>query len=487
MPPCTACKREFKMPVNSLLWPLRVESRRDREDLEFLPAALEIVEAPASPAGRALVYTILALFCIVLAWISLGSVDIVASATGKVIPSDGAKVVQPFETGVVRAIHVRDGQTVKRGEVLIELDPTINEAEVGHIQTDLISAELDVARLNAALEEDGDPVAAFHPPAEASPALKSMQLQLLRHQIGEQRAKLANLDGQKAQKLSELATVTATVRKLETVLPILKERVDIRQLLFSRETGSKVNYLEILQSFVEAEQDLNIQKSRMQEAGSAVRAISEAHQQTAEEYRRALYTQLVEAQRKAAGLKDDLLKARQRWQLQLLTAPVEGTVQQLSVHTIGGVVTPAQFLLVVVPVDSHLEIEAMLSNRDVGFVQPGQLAEIKVDTFNFTKYGLLHGTVASISGDAIIREKPATGTNDKNRGSVDSSSEPVGQELNYSVRIFLDRTQIDVDGRMVPVSPGMAVTVEIKTGNRRVSSYLLSPLLKYKQDSLRER
>jgi hemolysin D len=475
------------MSAKNILRFSRAASVRDRVDLAFLPAALEIVETPASPTGQTLVYAIIILFISVLTWTGFGHIDIVASATGKIVPSGGAKLIQPFETGVVRAIHVRDGQSVKSGEVLIELDPTINEAETGHIQTDLVSAELDVARLDAALAGNSDPVSDFHPPYSASPELRSMQLQLLIHQTEEQRAKLTALDRQKAQKQAELATVNATVKKLETVLPILQERVDIRQLLFAHETGSKVNYLEILQALVESQEDLNVQKSRREEAQSAVEALSEAKLQTTAEYQRTLYTQLVEAERRAAGLKDDLLKAKQRSQLQLLTAPVGGTVQQLAVHTIGGVVTAAQVLMVVVPAESHLEIEAMLSNRDIGFVHAGQDAEIKVDTFNFTKYGLLHGMVSSVSQDAVVREKPAAKWNDKINGSQDSSSEPNGQELNYSARVSLDRTEMNVDGQTVNLSPGMAVTVEVKTGTRRIISYLLSPLLRYKQNSLRER
>jgi len=169
--------------------------------------------------------------------------------------------------------------------------------------------------------------------------------------------------------------------------------------------------------------------------------------------------------------------------LQALTAPVDGAVQQLSVHTIGGVVTPAQALLVLVPSDSHLEVEAMLSNRDIGFVHPGQDVEIKVDTFPFTRYGLIHGRVVSVSQDAIARDKPA----EKVPSLESTSSEPKGQELVYSARISLDRTQMQVEENLVNLSAGMAVTVEIKTGSRAVITYLLSPLLRYKQESLRER
>ena len=154
------------------------------------------------------------------------------------------------------------------------------------------------------------------------------------------------------------------------------------------------------------------------------------------------------------------------------------------VYTPGGVVTPAQALLVVVPTDSHLEVEAMISNRDIGFIEPGQAAEIKVDTFSFTKYGLIPGHVISVSQDSISRNKQER---PGEKGTEMSSSEPSGQELNYAARVALDQTQIQVENKMVNLSPGMAVTVEIKTGYRTVLSYLLSPLLRFKQESLRER
>jgi hemolysin D len=157
------------------------------------------------------------------------------------------------------------------------------------------------------------------------------------------------------------------------------------------------------------------------------------------------------------------------------------------VHTVGGVVTPAQVLAVVVPAESHLEIEAMVSNRDIGLVHAGQEAEIKIDTFNFTRYGLLHGGALSVSQDAIVRDNPRDKATDQPPGADTTSSEPKGQELNYAARVSLDRTQMQIDDRLVKLSPGMAVTVEIKPGSRRIISYLLSPVLKYKQESLRER
>src|SRR5262249_45211677 len=187
------------------------------------------------------------------------------------------------------------------------------------------------------------------------------------------------------------------------------------------------------------------------------------------------------------GLSEDLIRAQHRAELQMLTAPVDGTVQQLAVHTIGGVVTPAQNLLVIVPADSHLEIEAMVSNRDIGFVAAGQEAAIKVGPFPFTRYGLLHGRVLSVSQDAITRDKPQEGSNEPSRKLDSSASEPKGQELVYSARVSLDGTYMQIEDKHVNLSPGMAVTVEIKTGTRKIISYLLSPLARYKQEVLRER
>jgi len=314
-----------------------------------------------------------------------------------------------------------------------------------------------------------------------------MQRQFLVSQTSEFAAKLAALDRQRAQKEAERATIAATIAKLDATIPILQERVNIRKGLADKELVSKIIYLETLHQLVEQQQDHKVQESRYQEAEAAVAALIETRAQAEAEFRRTLSSDLVEAERKVAGLSEDLVKAEQRTKLQGLTAPVDGVVQQLAIHTVGGVVTPAQALLVVVPAESRLEIEAMVSNRDIGFVHPGQDAEIKIDTFNFTRYGLLRGKGVSVSQDAIVRDKPQDKTGDKAPGAESSTSEPKGQELVYAARISLDRTQMQIDDNLVNLTPGMAVTVEIKTGARTVISYLLSPLMRYKQESLRER
>jgi len=465
--------------------PFRGPRPRRREELAFLPAALEIVETPPSPVGRAIGSAIILLFSVALIWAWWGTIDIVASATGKILPGGRVKVIQPFEAAVVRSIRVQDGQAVKAGDVLIELDPTANEAERDHQRNDLLAEQLNIARLRAALSDD--PVTDFVPPADADPELINTQRQLLLNQVTEHRAKIAALQRQQAQKEAEQATTAATIHKLETIIPVIQSRVDIRKTLVEKELGSKLTYFEVFQLLVEQQEELVVQNSHLRETEAAIAAIRETRGQAAAEYRHTIADDLAKAEQKANGLAQDLIKAEQRTRLQSLTAPVDGVVQQLAVHTVGGVVTPAQSLLVVVPSDSRLEIEAMVSNSDIGFVHAGQEAEIKVDTFNFTRYGLLHGKVLSVSQDAVIRDRAQDRSGERLPGAANETSEPKGQELNYSARISLDRVQMHIDDRMVNLSPGMAVTVEIKTGSRTILSYLLSPLRRYRQEILRER
>jgi hemolysin D len=475
----TAARKIIKFPD-------RPQPRRTYETA-FLPAALEVVETPPSPIGRAVGVTIILLFCAALVWAALGKVDVVATATGKIVVNGRTKVIQPAETGIVHAIHVRDGATVRAGDVLVELDPTINVAELDHVKSDLMAARLDAARLRAALATDGDAVGDFTPPAGASRQLVEMQRQLLASQTAEHAAKLAEIRSQLAQKSAERETIAAAIAKLHATIPLLQERVDVRKFLYDKEIGSKITYLTELQDLVGQQNDVLVQQSKLHEAEAAVAELTQARVKAEAEYRRTLYDDLAKAEQRAAGFAQDVIKGEQKARQQILTAPVDGVVQQLAVHTVGGVVTPAQVLAVIVPLDANLEISAMVLNRDIGFVVPGQSAAIKVDTFNFTRYGLLHGRVLGISRDSIANDRRDDKARGQSSGAEGASSEPKGQELVYAARVSLDRTEMEIEGRSVELSPGMAVTVEIKTGSRRIISYLLSPLIRYNQEVLRER
>jgi hemolysin D len=457
-------------------------------EAEFLPAALEIIETPASPAGRAIAATIILFFVIAVLWTCLGAVDIITIAQGRIVPSSRTKTIQPFETGVVRAIHVKDGQQVKAGDVMIEIDPTINRAERDRLEAEWMQERLQAARLRAAATYKPGSQLAFEPPDKTPAELAALQQRLLASQVEEIRAKLQTLDNQIAQSEANRKAVQSTIEKLKATIPLSKKRMDMRVTLAKKELGSKINALLAEQEYVELKNELQVQQGRLAEALQAMAALSEQRRQAEAEFRHKTLTDLAAAEQRVSSLQEQLVQATQKLKLQTLTAPVDGTVQQLAIHTEGGVVTPAQALLTIVPAGSPLEIEANISNRDIGFVYEGQDAAIKVDTFNFTKYGLLSGRVDAVSQDAVMRQKPLSAdSNSRQTGAESETSEPKGQELVYVARIKLDQTHMLVDGRQVNLTPGMAVTAEIKTGQRRIIEYLLSPLARHRQQALRER
>jgi hemolysin D len=463
--------------------------RRRRDEAAFLPAALEIVETPAPPLGRAIGATIIAFFCVALAWSFLGRVDIIATASGKVAPFGRVKLVQPLESGVVSAIHIHDGDHVTAGQVLIELDSKTARAERDKIAGDLLQARLDAAQLTAlkAGLDGGDPLAAFEPPPTVPTRLAARARADVAARAAEQTAKLASLDQQIAQKQAETEEIAATVAKLQASTPILAEQVEVRRQAMNIQFGNKLAYLEVEQRLVEQQHETLVQQHRATETRTAREALLQQYQQTQAEYARGLYDDLATAEQTVDEQSQELIKAEDRVQQQVLTAPIDGTVQQLAIHTVGGVVTPAQSLLVVVPEDHELEIEAMVQNRDVGFVHVGQPVEIKVETFTFTRYGLLHGTVESISRDTVSEDKRKTP--DQKAAAADQASQgddQAGAPV-YVARIKLEKSSIMVEGKAEPLGPGMAVSAEIKTGRRRVIDYLISPLRQYEQEALHER
>ena len=465
---------------------LRAGSRDD--ELAFLPAALEIVETPPSPVGRAVAATIAAAVCGALAWACLGHVDIIATAQGKIIPTGRTKVIQPLDSGIVSAIRVRDGDRVVTGQVLIEFDRTVTTAERNRFANDLLHLRLDGARLRAlraGLDGDLLPVE-FSPPAGV-PAYEAARTRaVMMSQAGQQRAKIGALDQQIAQKQAEAESLAATIQKLEAGLPLIEETAEVRRQALKMEYGNRIAHLEAQLKLTEQRAELNVQRRRTVEITAARTALERQREQVQAEYAQNIVKDLAEAEQKAAGLTEDLVKAEKKMEDQVLRAPVDGTVQQLAMHTVGGVVTPAQQLMVIVPADSRVEAEAMIQNKDIGFVASGQKAEVKIDTFNFTRYGLLHGEVISVSQDAIVRERPGDRANPA-KVALTETSEAQGQEYVYAARVVLGETRMQIDDKMVDLAPGMAVTVEITTGRRRIIEYLLSPIMRYKQESLRER
>jgi hemolysin D len=468
----------------------RTRSSRSAEELAFLPAALEIVETPPPPLAGAVGAAIIALFCLALVWTVVGRLDIIATAQGKIVPTGRTKTVQPLEAGIVRAILARDGDHVTAGEILIELDQTVTRAERARTAHDLMMAKLDVARLTA-LRAQTEAIASpidFTPPPDAPEQEVRRTRAATIAQAQQQAAKVAAVDQQIAQKAAEGDETQASIAKLEASLPLIEEEAMVRRKAKELAYGNQIAYLEAQTRLIEQQQELVVQKRHLAVVTAARQALERQRDEVIAQYTHDVLGDLADAEQKSAEFTQDLIKAERKMDEQLLRAPVDGTVQQLAVHTVGGVVTPAQQLMMIVPADSHLEAEAMVSNRDIGFVHLGETAEIKIDTFNFTRYGLLHGEVLNVSQDAIVRDKPADKSDSqKSQGALSETSEPAGQELLYAARVSLDHSQMQIDDKLVNLGPGMAVTVEIKTGSRSIISYLLSPLLRYQHESLRER
>ncbi|WP_222428770.1 HlyD family type I secretion periplasmic adaptor subunit [Denitratisoma sp. DHT3] len=435
-------------------------------EAQFLPAALELQETPVSPAPRVTMWILIGFALIALLWTIFGHIDVVATGHGKIVPNDRSKVIQSFDTSTVKAIHVTDGQAVKAGDVLIELDGTSQRADHDRVSSDLAEARLQAARAKAMLAAIGSGrVSQLAAPGVPKDRLVQEQRHL-EGQFGEFQSKVARLEADISRREAELRSTQEVVRKLEQTAPIARQRADDYRNLVEKNFVSKHGYLEKEQSRIELEADLATQHSRVEELKAALRTGQSERLALIAEARRIALDSLNEGEQKATELAQEQVKAENRKNLMQLTAPVDGTVQQLAVHTVGGVVTEAQQLMVVVPRDDSVEVEAFLENKDVGFVFPDQEAEIKIETFPYTKYGTVHGKVIHVSQDAI---------NDEKKGLI------------YSTRVKLDRATMRVDGRQVNLAPGMAVSVEIKTSKRRVIEYFLSPLIQYKDESFRER
>ena len=459
------------------------ESGLRSEEREFLPAALEILETPPSPAGRTLVLTLCLIAVVGVVWACFGQLDIVAVAPGKIVAHMRTKLVQPFETSTIRAILVGPGQKVRAGEALIELDPTAAIAERDKARKDLDAARLDQARLEAFLDgaaasatdlESIDPVEVKHAQAH------------LTAQRAERDAKLATIVHEREQRVAERQALQQTLAKLEQVLPLVAQRADIRRLAAATQFGSRLLSLETQQQLVETQSELDIDRSKIASLDAAIEGLDQKLAGADAEIMTATLTELGHAREQARRAAEELAKANHRVGLQTLHSPIDGSVQQLQVTTVGSVVTPAQQLLSVVPDQDRLEVDAVLENRDVGFVAAGQSVELKVDTYPFTRYGLAKGTVLSVDRDAEV-----TPVNQAVQGSLRAADEidnvEASERLRYTVHIALEPGSLEVDGRPAALLPGMSVKAEILTGKRRIIEYLLAPLALYAHDSMKER
>jgi len=412
-------------------------------EAEFLPAALAIQAAPVSPVGRWVAKILIFLLLVLLVWSYFGKLDIIVNAQGRIIPTGYTKTISSAEIATVRKLNVEEGQSVKVGDVLIELDTRISSSERDKSEVERQSALLQAERAMALLDSINS--GNFQSMNLKQPHLQTIDYKLLY-------SSQQHLTDQWREYRSRISRLDDEINRYSQTLPLATQRATDYKELAKNNDVSQHAWLEKEQALI----DLLGQLADVKNQKTSLIA----------ETRRSAQDALSEAKRIIASSIQDIEKAKARVDLLTLSAPMDGTVQQLSVHTLGAAVPAAQPLMQIVPSQASLEIEAFIENKDIGFIHVGQDAEIKIDTYEYTKYGTVPATIIHISQDAISDEK---------RGLI------------YSIKLLLKNTVIDFENKQLKISPGMSGNIDIKIGSRRVIEYVLAPLLQHQRESFNER
>jgi hemolysin D len=472
--------------------PVRKPGLADPKDQEFLPAAVEILQTPPSPIGTSLLLYICAAFLAALAWSYFGWLDIYAIAAGKIQPSGQSKVVQPLYPGKIVAIHVADGDRVAAGDVLIELDPTETGADREAQARAFAAASAEAARRRAAIAAAGTPdlvAPAIAFPPGIQEVVRLREEGVLAADLGELRSNVASLKAQLAEKQATKQRLLTNIQVRKDLIALGKERVAMEEELVKKGAGSRARVIEATEQYQSYLVTDAGDRGQLVETDAAMRSLESKIAEAVSQFIATQAQKLADIERDRDKLQQDLVKAQLKHDLTRLTAPIAGTVQQLSATTIGQVVASGQSLLTIVPFEGPMEIEAMIANRDIAFVEPGQQAVVKVEAFPFTRYGTIDATVSKVSRDAVD-ERYATNLSDaataakQQGGSGQPSQAP---NLVFPVTLALVQHAIAVGESEVPLVPGMAVTVEIKTGSRRAIDYVLSPLREFVAQTAHER
>ncbi|MBR5913878.1 MAG: HlyD family type I secretion periplasmic adaptor subunit [Selenomonadaceae bacterium] len=448
-------------------WNWLVHGEEREKETEFLPAILEVTETPPSPTGRIVMWSILILLCVGIAWAFLGKINEVAVAPGKVIPSGQAKTVQVKNKGIIKEIRVIEGQQVEEGEVLVVLDPTTTSADYDSLKKRAAYYKLDIQRLTAELTGSS-----FIP--EDDPDLEAHDLAaevaLYQSRTRDYQTQLQSRSDIIEQKKARLLSTQATYEKYVEGLKIAREKESRLQALIAESAISEFQLLEQQNQTIEYEKNAQAEL----DAINSIRAeIAEAEQNLANvsaSYQKDIMTSLVEAKKEYYSVVESIKKADEDSRMATIVAPTSGRVYNLLVHTVGGIVTDAQPLMQIIPEDTTLEFEVYADNKDIGFIKVGMPAEVKVETFNFQKFGMIDATVKEVSADA---ENTASDVEKYKKFKMILT--PSGKDT------------IDVFGEEVPLAVGMNVSAEIKIKEKRIVDFFLDPFRQYTSEALRER
>jgi hemolysin D len=434
-----------------------------REELQFLPAALEIVETPPSPVGRALIWLLISLFVTALTWAIVGKVDEVAVARGKVVPSGYTKVVQAEDKGIVSKIYVENGSPVEEGDLLIELDTVMTEADVARLTKERDYYRLTLRRLTAESEEKSFDLTGL----EDCDSLEiERQMRLYENQKEEYENRLRVAEKSVAQSKENTKQAQIQKEKLAMQVKMAYDREQKTRLVAEKGGISNFTWQEYLEKYLSLKQDLNTQESEILRCKQALAQSEAEMRRIVDEHNKDLSSKILETSHSLRLTEEELKKAKEKHRLTQVRSPIAGTVQQLEIHTTGAIVTPAQPLMQIVPDGGKLQFEVWAINRDIGFIYDQQDAEVKVETFNFQKYGTLDAVVDTVATEAL---------EDKQQGLI------------YRVLLSSEKDYFMVEDKKISLIPGMVVTAEIKTRQKRVIEYFLDPFKTYMSEGLRER
>ncbi len=482
--------------------PIRPQ-RRSRTENEFLPAALEILETPASPIRTAFIWFIAVVVAAALLWSYLGTFDIVSTAQGKIQPTGRVKVIQSIEVGKVRSIPVTNGSRVKAGDTVVQLDDTELRSDEEAISVNLQAYRGEMVRRKAVLtvveqwQQEGIwtsdkqiPGAPLAFVSDTPASIRDREQSIFRADLSQLAASLTNIVAQHTQQQATVARLQQTMTAQQRLVDTLNERVAIRATLVDQDAGSKAGVIDAKETSQKEEATLAEETGLLEEAKASLAVTNSDGEKTLRTFIADNVEKAGEASRQADELERQLIKARKRRESMTITTPIDGTVQASSINTVGQVVTTGVELMRIVPDSSMLEVEAYIPNSDIGFVSVGQPAVVKVEAFPFTRYGVIRGHVTAVARDAIPEPDANQLEGDPTKqlqSTVPTTNVQRVQNLVFPVTVKLDASTMSIDGSLVPLSAGMAATAEIKTGKRRILEYLFSPIIEVTSQSMQER
>jgi hemolysin D len=433
----------------------------------------QLIETPPRRAARAAGGSIAAFIFLCVAWSALAHVDIIVTASGVIVPADGTKVVQSLQAGTIQSVRVRDGQHVQAGEILVTLDATPYRAERDRVARELRLVRLEIARLESLLATR--PEEAFRPPADATPEEVQFALTHLKSEVEQHRHTMAQLDSDLNQAQIALQRALEEERRAREQAEFLRQKATANEELLSRGLIAIQTATDTRHAAEDASREQRIKELALQELRAERDARHQRRQQEAERYRSDTLKALFEAQQKENRLIEDESKADFRLRNTTITSPVDGVVQQLAVHTVGGAVTEAAPLMTIVPSEGALHLNAWISNRDSGYVHREQRAQIKVDAFNFTHFGVWEGTVASVSSDAVSNRR-MDALDETARFALNRAALQAGSDNSYYMASILLDPRPPAGSGNLTLRPGMTAQAEIIVGERRAIEYFLSPV-----------